>query len=99
MVAEDLKPIDSPYYSIKCAGMPDRCKQLFEASLSNRAISDEQKAKMSDAEIDFLFDDNGNTKPRTLSDFKVNLKVPGKLLPKRIAGGVVLKETEFTLRG
>lgn len=99
VVAEDLKPIDSPYYSIKCAGMPDRCKQLFEASLSNRVISDEQKAKMSDAEIDFLFDDNGNTKPRTLSDFKVNLKVPGKLLPKRIAGGVVLKETEFTLRG
>lgn len=99
VVAEDLKPIDSPYYSIKCAGMPDRCKQLFEASLSNRVISDEQKSKMSDAEIDFLFDDNGNTKPRTLSDFKVNLKVPGKLLPKRIAGGVVLKETEFTLRG
>ena len=99
VVAEDLKPIDSPYYSIKCAGMPDRCKQLFEASLSNRVISDEQKAKMSDAEIDFLFDENGNTKPRTLSDFKVNLKVPGKLLPKRIAGGVVLKETEFTLRG
>ena len=99
VVAEDLKPIDTPYYSIKCAGMPDRCKQLFEASLSNRVISDEQKSKMSDAEIDFLFDDNGNTKPRTLSDFKVNLKVPGKLLPKRIAGGVVLKETEFTLRG
>ena len=99
VVAEDLKPIDSPYYSIKCAGMPDRCKQLFEASLSNRVISDEQKSKMSDAEVDFLFDDNGNTKPRTLSDFKVNLKVPGKLLPKRIAGGVVLKETEFTLRG
>lgn len=99
VVSEDLKPIDSPYYSIKCAGMPDRCKQLFEASLSNRVISDEQKAKMSDAEIDFLFDDNGNTKSRTLSDFKVNLKVPGKLLPKRIAGGVVLKETEFTLRG
>lgn len=99
VVAEDLKPIDSPYYSIKCAGMPDRCKQLFEASLSNRIISDEQKSKMSDAEIDFLFDDNGSTKSRTLSDFKVNLKVPGKLLPKRIAGGVVLKETEFTLRG
>lgn len=99
VVAEDLKPIDSPYYSIKCAGMPDRCKQLFEASLSNRVISDKQKSKMSDAEIDFLFDDNGNTKPRTLADFKVNLKVPGKLLPKRIAGGVVLKETEFTLRG
>lgn len=99
VVAEDLKTIDLPYYSIKCAGMPDRCKQLFEASLSNRVISDEQKSKMSDAEIDFLFDDNGNTKPRTLTDFKVNLKVPGKLLPKRIVGGVVLKETEFTLRG
>ena len=99
VVAEDLKTIDSPYYSIKCAGMPDRCKQLFEASLSNRVISEEQKSKMSDAEIGFLFDDNGDTKPRTLTDFKVNLKVPGKLLPKRIAGGVVLKETEFTLRG
>ena len=96
---EDLQKIDNPYYSIKCAGMPDRCKNLFEASLSNREFSDADKMKLSADEIDFLFDDNGNTIKRELSDFKVNLKVPGKLLPKRMAGGVVLKETEFTLRG
>ena len=33
-----------------------------------------------------------------LTDFKIGLKVEGKLTPKRIRGGVVLKETTYEMR-
>jgi hypothetical protein len=36
--------------------------------------------------------------PRTMSDFKVGLCVPGKLLPKRITGGILLVETTYEMR-
>ena len=26
---KDLKPVDKPYYDVKCAGMPDKCKEYF----------------------------------------------------------------------
>ena len=99
VVAEDLKPIDNPYYSIKCAGMPDRCKNLLNARLTNKTFTIEEKLELSDDAVDFLFDDNGNTKPMQLEDFKIGIKIPGKLLPKRIKGGIVLTDTEFTMRG
>lgn len=99
VVAEDLIPIDKPYYNIKCAGMPDRCKELVNARLTNMEYTDEDKLRLSDDAVDFLFDDNGNTKPMSLEDFKIGIRIPGKLVPKRIAGGVVLADTEFTMRG
>lgn len=99
VIAEDLKPIDNPYYSIKCAGMPDRCKNLLNARLTNKTFTNEEKMELSDDAIDFLFDDDGNTKPMELEDFKIGIKIPGKLLPKRIKGGIVLTDTEFTMRG
>ena len=37
-------------------------------------------------------------KERGLEDFKVGLKVPSKLLPKRIRGGIVLNETTYEMR-
>ena len=35
---------------------------------------------------------------RELEDFKRGLKIPGKLLPKRIRGGVLLVETNYEMR-
>ena len=35
---------------------------------------------------------------KELSDFDIGLKVSGKLLPKRIKGGVVLIDTYFEMR-
>lgn len=99
VIAEDLKPIDNPYYSIKCAGMPDRCKNLLNARLTNKTFTNEEKMELSDDAVDFLFDDDGNTKPMELEDFKIGIRIPGKLLPKRIKGGIVLTDTEFTMRG
>lgn len=87
---EDLEPIEKPYYNIKCAGMPQRCKDLFERSL--RDYEPEEGDKFNDEELEFI-----KTK-RTIEDFKVGLKVPSKLLPKRIKGGILLVETTYEMR-
>ena len=80
---------ENSYYNIKCAGMPERCKQLFEQSLLGDST---EREGMSDEEKEFL-----KTK-RELTDFKIGLTVYGKLLPKRIQGGVILKETTYEMR-
>lgn len=88
---ENLIPIDKPYYNIKCAGMSKKPKKLFELSLDKNYIPKEDEGWTQD-DLEFL-----KTK-RTLEDFKIGLKIPGKLVPKRIAGGVVLKETTYEMR-
>lgn len=97
VVIEDEKPCE-PYYNIKCAGMPDRCKELFNSTLIGRIYTEEEKMKLSPEEIAFLFDDDGNTVRRTLEDFKIGLNVPSKLMPKRIPGGVILVDKDYTMR-
>lgn len=72
VVAENLEPIENPWWNVKCAGMPDTAKQYF---------------------IDRM--DRGEA---DLHDFRVGLKVPGKLVPKRIKGGVLLVETNYEMR-
>ena len=67
IVREDGKDVE-PRYNVKCAGMPERSKEIF-------------LEKMQD-----------------VSDFDIGLKVSGKLMPKRIAGGVVLVETDYEMR-
>lgn len=64
---KDGEPVENPYYDVKCAGMPDKCKEYF---LSHY----------------------------TIEDFKIGLKVPGKLMPKRIKGGTLLVETTYEMR-
>ena len=56
--------------------------------------------KMHLLERDFLYEDEECTKPikRTIEDFNIGLSVPGKLLPKRIPGGVLLVDTEYKMR-
>ena len=106
VVKENLKAIDTPYNNIKCAGMPQKCKELFQTSLDGTAdikghtdnVTNELK-EWTDEEKEFLFDKQTN-KPinRNLNDFKVGLKVPGKLRQKRIRGGVLLVETTYEMR-
>lgn len=87
---EDLEPIENPYYNIKCAGMPDRCKDLFRLSMQGYVPTSDDK--FTEEQIKFL-----QTK-RTISDFKIGLKIPGKLIPKRIRGGVLLVESNYEMR-
>lgn len=86
---ENLEPIDTPYYNVKCAGMPDRAKDIFVDNLMNRKRESHEYTK---AELAFL------DTPRTINDFKVGLVVPGSLKPKRIPGGVILQDGEYELR-
>lgn len=94
---ENCEEIEHPYNNIKCAGMPQRCKDLFQKSLDNTVVYSDYKA--GSPESIFLF--NQETKEpikRSLTDFKIGLKVYGKLLPKRIKGGVLLVETTYEMR-
>lgn len=86
----DLIPVDEPYNDIKCAGMPQKCKDLFNKSMQGYEVNESDNYTQS--ELKFL-----ETK-RDYSDFKVGLCVPGKLLPKRIKGGVLLVDTTYEMR-
>ena len=100
VVAENLEPLpeDKHYYSIKCAGMPETCKKYFEYSMKgwtqeewetqHKKIWDE----MDEDVREFVL------QKRTIDDFKLGLLVPGKLMPKRIRGGVVLVDTTYEMR-
>lgn len=90
VTAEDLKPIDTPYYNVKCAGMPARCKKLFIDSLTG--YKPKKDDKYNEKELEFI------SKKREITDFKMGLLVPSKLMPKRINGGVVLVETTYEMR-
>lgn len=97
---EDLVPVTTlkdkqgnqrePYWNIKCAGMPERCKDLFEKSMNGYVP--QKGDDFTENQLEFL------KKKRTLEDFKTGLKVPGKLLPKRIQGGVLLVDTYYEMR-
>lgn len=87
-----------PFYNVKCAGMPENCKEYFVYSLEGLMEQEFQEKyphvweKLSEENRKFV------TTPRTLEDFKVGLKINGKLLPKRIRGGILLKETTYEMR-
>lgn len=87
---ENLKSIEEPYYNIKCAGMPQKCKDLFITSMIG--YEPKEGDKYTEEELNFI-----KTK-RTMTDFKIGIKIPGKLLPKRIRGGVLLTETTYEMR-
>lgn len=91
VVEENKEKIDKPYYSIKCAGMPQKCKDLFEMSMNDN-LSDDVVEKLNDEEREFV------SVKRTIKDFKIGLKVPSKLLPKRIQGGIILQNTTYEMR-
>ena len=88
---ENLKPIDKPYYNIKCAGMSKKPKHLFELSI-DPTVKPKEDEEFTPEDLEFL------SHKHIIQDFKIGLKVPGKLIPKRIAGGVVLVETTYEMR-
>lgn len=86
---ENLEEIE-PYNNIKCAGMPQKCKDLLNLSLEG--YSEEEFNNLKEIEQDFV------KVKRTLKDFKRGLKVPSKLMPKRVKGGIILKDTTYEMR-
>lgn len=92
---EDCEPIEEPFNNVKCAGMPERCKKLLDISMRGKQ---EKENEYTEQEREFLFNQDGTPIIRSYSDFKIGLKVPGKLLPKRIKGGIVLQDTTYEMR-
>ncbi|MBO7697007.1 MAG: hypothetical protein J6T10_30625 [Methanobrevibacter sp.] len=98
VIAENLTPIEKPYYNIKCAGMPENCKELLMDSMLQLTPEQWQIQfpdkwnEMTQEEQEFV------SVPRTMTDFKVGLTVPSKLMPKRIQGGVLLVKTTYEMR-
>lgn len=88
IVSEDGEKIDSPFYNVKCAGMPKRSKDLFIKSMTGEG----NLGELTSEESDFI------KVKRGLTDFKIGLRVPGKLLPRQIKGGVVLTPTSYEMR-
>ena len=70
--------------------MPEKCKNLYLKSMLG--YTEKEYKEMKQEEQEFV------STPRTLEDFKIGLKIPGKLVPKRIRGGVLLVETTYEMR-
>lgn len=87
VVKEDLEECE-PYYNVKCAGLPDKSKELFIASITG----EETDAAESPDDFEFL------SQRRKIQDFDIGLTIPGKLVPKHILGGVILQETPYKIR-
>lgn len=89
IIIEDGEEVE-PYYNLKCAGMPDRCKNLFLRNIAgDRGENDEV---LTQEQLEFL------AVPRSIHDFTIGLCIPGKLLPKRIRGGTLLIDTTYEMR-
>ena len=86
---EDGQPVP-PWYNVKCAGMPDKCKDLFIKSMTGYEI--QPGDEYDDEEREFI------EKRLDITDFDVGLRVKGKLLPKRIKGGTILVNSYFEMR-
>ena len=89
VIGENLEPIENPYYNIKCAGMPDNCKDLLVKSMTGYVPKDDDD--YTEEQLEFL------KKKRDYEDFDVGLKIWGKLMPKRIEGGVILVDGYYTM--
>lgn len=87
MTHKDCKPLKEPYYQVKCAGMSDRCKELFVASMTA-----EVPEKLNPDEEKFI------RKRRGLEHFRLGLEVPGRLQTTRIPGGILLVEGNYKMR-
>ena len=100
---EDREEVEEPFYNVKCAGMPQRSKDLFISKLTKEPLTDEDNIadyekligvkNLNEDEIAFC-----KSPKMTLEDFKIGLCVPGCLKPKTIKGGVILINQDYQMR-
>lgn len=94
VVKENLQPCDE-HWEVRCAGLPGRSKELFLSSMLGRNEAETEEilnSKLSQHEKDFI------AVPRNVEDFDIGINIPGKLMPKRIKGGILLVNTDFRMR-
>lgn len=104
---ENEQPIGRPYYNVKCAGMPDNCKQLFVQSLEESEGDAAGHKFMLDNYLSYtpgvvsretIEKEKFLSKKRSIEDFDRGLVIYGKLMPKHIKGGLILESTFFEMR-
>lgn len=101
VTGEDRKPVN-PYYNLKCAGMPDRAKNLFIMSIT-REFKDMDKLDKEEREFvetKHTWDDFKAGKWETVDGVKIftGLVVPGVLKSKNVPGGVLLSKGKYYMR-
>lgn len=110
VIAEDEKPIEKPYYNVKCAGLPDNCKQTYIKGLTE--TDEEERHARQMAKVCEIIEGNPYnhmrkkdienykflSKKKTVYDFKPGFTIWGKLTPVRIPGGILLEEGPYTMR-
>jgi hypothetical protein len=94
---EHLEPV-KPYYNVKCAGMPEKSKQLFIASITQDEVTIKELIDNEEDEETKEIVSKFVKEKRELENFQVGLRVHGKLRPKRIKGGILLVETPYEMR-
>lgn len=92
-------------WTVKCAGMPDKCKYLFRLMAGDTSLGleeiDNKLWIMEDESPKFKVYNNDKwflTKELSIEDFKVGLIIPGQLKSKQIDGGTLLCEGDFQMR-
>ena len=55
-------------------------------------ITEEDRKELHEEQLEFL------SKKRDYEDFDIGLQIYGKLMPKRIRGGIILVDDYFTMR-
>lgn len=94
----ELLSEDKQHYNVRCAGLPDEAKHLFELGLKGDFYTENKNKEYypesgySEEEYNFLV-----AKKYEITDFKAGLTIPGKLMAKRIEGGVILVPTTFEM--
>ena len=93
IIADGNGEVDS-HYKVTCAGLPERSKALFILSMLKYKpdAEDIKLNKYTQEHLDFI------NKEYTIDDFTYGLTVPGKLMPRRVNGGIVLVEETFTIQ-
>lgn len=109
MVAENREPVD-PYWTVRCAGMSARAKQIFIASFT-RDVKDLayfgsiDESKTYNENITKLLQDkkvseaeaNDLKVKRDVTDFKIGLTVSGNLKPRQVKGGTLLTPQPYCM--
>lgn len=109
VTGEDLKPIDTPYYTIRAAGMPARCQDLLGKSIEGyqpgETLTDEERQWLEARHLKPINPKKYNEDERafilarhSIEDLRPGLVVPGSLKARQIPGGVLLKRSDWVMR-
>ena len=99
IIEENCEPIDTPYYLNRCAGMSDHCKDLFADSMTQ--VYNNCPLTLERWEMFNKLTEDGKKfvlEKRDLTDFFLGIRVPEKLKPVRIDGGVLIVNDWYTMR-